>query len=274
MKSKRSWQRFLPRTLGGMSFLFPKLAARLAIEKFLRPTRFQRPKEEVVFWSEGQACVFASGCHGRIYGSQHGKTIWFVHGWASRGSRFFNIVRACEKAGFKCIVWDGPAHGDSKGKRTHLVAFTRALLKDIEHQELWGIVGYSFGGSAAALSIKMGLVVQRLVLIASPSSLKGIFSRFCDLLHLSPKTRTNFNQLVELETGMGIDEASSQSFSGFLPPQTLIIHDKDDAEIPFDDAQQLKKLNQKFHLYMTTGLGHRRILVNQNVSQEITKFLG
>lgn len=54
---------------------------------------------------------------------------------------------------------------------------------------------------------------------------------------------------------------------------TLIIHDENDREIPFDHALQLKAAAPHAELFTTQCLSHRRIRRDAKVIERIVKFI-
>ena len=57
--------------------------------------------------------------------------VYLVHGWGGRGTQFATHVQPLVEAGFRVVMFDAPAHGDSdRGPHGHLtngVEFGRAL---------------------------------------------------------------------------------------------------------------------------------------------------
>lgn len=269
------WKKIIPILLSALSKVAPRLSAKLAIKLFLRPDSYTRPAEELAFWNRGEPIKFPSGCFGRIYGPKNGKIVWFLHGWGSRGSRFLKIVEACEAAGFRCVVWEGPAHGDSPGKkRIHLANFTKTFLEDLRAQaEPYAFVGFSFGGAAVPLAARLGAKVEKLVMISAPTMLGGVLSRYWQALRLSKKAQEYFRQILAKEVQMNLQETSAGLFAASLTQKILVLHDKEDREVPYSDAEAICRANPKIQLFTTSGLGHRRILLDQAVIEKITGFL-
>ena len=54
---------------------------------------------------------------------------------------------------------------------------------------------------------------------------------------------------------------------------TLIIHDEDDQDIDVSCAKSIHDQHPNASLMITKGLGHRRILRDQNVIQKIVSFI-
>ena len=58
-----------------------------------------------------------------------------------------------------------------------------------------------------------------------------------------------------------------------LNRKTLIIHDKGDKEIPFNDFSRLQKQWPSAHFIATERLGHRRITKDNKVISSIVDFV-
>ena len=257
-----------------LSRLTPRLAARLSVELLFRPRRSARTAHENRFWSTGRPVTFASGCRGRIFG--HGSlAVCVVHGWQSRGSKLQPLIEACLQDGLQVVVWDGPGHGDSPGKRTNLAAFSRILSSDLTalDKNWFAIVGHSFGAAAAAYVCKLGLKAERLVLIAAPSSAPGVFQRFWKLIALGRTAQKHFIRLVESEVQIRVDEMSSVGFILELPQKILVFHDRSDEVIPLADAISLKATRSDIDLVVTEKLGHYRIVRSNEVCRAVSGFL-
>ena len=68
---------------------------------------------------------------GHVWGD--GPVVYLVHGWGGRGSQLASFVEPLLVAGFRVVMFDAPAHGDSDhgpaGRgRTHGVEFGKALV--------------------------------------------------------------------------------------------------------------------------------------------------
>jgi len=259
-----------------LSTFSPDFANRLAVQLFLSPIRYPRTPEEEQFWQTGAGEKFLSGCRGRVFGDGD-KTVWVVHGWESRGSKFKVFIEALVKAGFRVVAWDAPAHGDSKGQRTNMVRCAQELKMDVERfmpgQPLHALVGHSFGAGVAGYACRLDLNVHRLVLISAPCSVRPVFVRFWQAIGLPESLKPNFIAAVEKETGVTISQISLENYIDKLPQKIQIIHDKSDKEIPFSEAEILKNKSPAAVLVGTEKLGHRRILDSQIVASLLVKFL-
>ena len=52
----------------------------------------------------------------------------------------------------------------------------------------------------------------------------------------------------------------------------LLVHDRDDLEIPFEHALKIQQTLRNAELIATSGLGHRRILKDPAVIDQISRF--
>ena len=58
-----------------------------------------------------------------------------------------------------------------------------------------------------------------------------------------------------------------------LPVSGLIVHDRDDREVPYSEAEALSAAWPQAQLLATSGLGHSRVLGDATVVRAISEFL-
>ncbi len=141
------------------------------------------------------------------------------------------------------------------------------------------MVGHSFGG-AVAVNAAVGSVdglapvaVDRLVTIASPSSMPKLFADFGRMLKLGPRSQSVVEAQVQRLTGRGIGEFDSARQLLRVPLPTLVIHDAEDREVAVEEAQNTARAGDHVRLHVTQGLGHRRIITDPNVIREAVDFV-
>lgn len=273
----KSIKRFLPFALRALSLASPRLAGRLSLELFLRPKRHARPPNEEDFWRKGEPLVFSSGARGRRYG-RVGQQIWFVHGWEGRSSQFYRMIETCVAAGYVAIAWDGPAHGDSPGRRTNVIHFSRQLRSDMVSYlgaggQALALVGHSFGGIACGFACKEGAPVEKLVVIASPLHIPEFMEKFWKWIRLPLAARRAFRERIEFETGEDMQSASFLGFHHLLKQKILIVQDLKDRDVDPRHALRLREERNDIRFLITEGLGHRRILQAPEVATELMRFL-
>lgn len=255
------------------SRISPFLAGKIAWELFCRPRRLPRPAEESEFWGSGQRIRFASGRVARSWGQ--GPLIFFLHGWESRGSVFSKMIPQVVAAGYQAMAWDGPAHGDSPGSRTNMPNYAFCLNEDLGLAGLVpkGLVGHSLGGAAIGVYMQLAPAPTCAVFIAAPSSIQGIFERYCDLIRLPQRARQALVKVAEREIGFTIRQLSLVSLNLDQKTKIFCLHDEGDKEIPYLDFQDLQSHWPRAQFKGTKSLGHRRIVKDAAVASMIVEFL-
>lgn len=252
------------------SYALPQLAGTISAKRFMTPTRHKRPYWEKNIISNGEERVLA--CQIKAWHWGEGPKILLMHGWDGRGSQLGHFVEPLVNAGFQVIAIDGPAHGDSPGRRTNLVDFSHKILaSQDELGNFHAVIAHSFGGAATLLAANKGLQAEKLVLIASPYDLQAIFDRFTAFMRLSPQAKQHFQSYIETEAQLTVEEI--QEIISHIRSPVLLIHDKKDLEIPYSDALKLKENLQDVDFLSTEDLGHRHILKSEQVINRVLDFL-
>jgi pimeloyl-ACP methyl ester carboxylesterase len=70
-----------------------------------------------------------------------------------------------------------------------------------------------------------------------------------------------------------MDDFSAYKAAQKIEIPVLVIHDKDDPEVPVKAGIHIHQQLKNGTLYLTEGLGHRKILGNQNVIKKILEFI-
>lgn len=194
-------------------------------------------------------------------------TVLLVHGWEGDALNFAAFVEPLRRAGCTVVALDGPAHGASSGKRSDALRHTEAVAAAVRH--LGGVdllVGHSFGGVACALAVAglPGLVAPapaaHLVLISAPDTFEAIFHRFARMVGFSRAVERRIHRRVERLTGQPASFFSTQDRVREAAVPTLVVHDRDDKEIPFAEGEAIGAAGPHVAFHATDGLGHRRIL--------------
>ncbi|MBN8653838.1 MAG: alpha/beta hydrolase [Cytophagales bacterium] len=274
----------IPLALRLVRWFFPKLewlSARLAVEYFEKiffsPLRYQAPEKEME--CEQQATleeIVANGLKIQTYrwGDATNPYVLVMHGWAGRATQFRKFIPELVAAGYQVVGFDGPAHGKSSGKRTTILEFETALKMVITR---WGkpvaAIAHSFGGGALLFSIMNGLPVKKLVNIASPTMADEIIKSYLRAINGSWKTGQRFKKLIEKKYGKHFEEFTAMYFIEHIKGlDLLLVHDDEDKDVPIIQAE---KLLEKYpaRLLRTSGLGHNRVLKDENVIAACIDFI-
>ncbi|MEM8933855.1 MAG: alpha/beta hydrolase, partial [Acidobacteriota bacterium] len=264
----------------GLSLIAPGPAAWLARELFLTPQRHQPPLRET--WWQTEAERFGLPFEGRELAAWRwgwgGPTILLVHGWAGRGLQLGAFAEPLVQAGYQVVAFDGPGHGESPGRQTNLPEFARAIAAATK--TLGGvdaIVAHSFGAGSTLVSMAYEAPkVERLVFVAPPGRLRTITATFEQATGFSADVLDRMRRSIERRFGLSWSDLDPHELAARVEPRhrTLVVHDRQDREIPWSDALDLATQLPSAELRTTEGLGHRRILRDPAVVAAVVDFLG
>jgi len=260
------------RTVGSVS---PELAARWAERIFCTPPRHPPREADEAFLATGRRFTVVSEAQElAAWEWGRGPTVVLVHGWGSRAGRFSGLARALAKGGFRVVAYDGPAHGSSTGRLASLPEFGRALgAVGRTVGPVHGLVGHSLGGAAAMLALRDGLEAERVVLLATPADVVRYSTAFANHLRLSNSTRIALRRNLETRLKARWDELDLPAIARSLRAPVLLLHDRDDEDVPFSQGEEIARAWPGARLALTSGLGHRAIVRDPAVVRRTVAFL-
>ena len=244
----------------------PGLAGRIARDLwFAVPPRMapaRLPDGGVAFEVES----LGAAVRGHVWGA--GPVVYLVHGWGGRGSQLASFVEPLLSRGFRVVMFDAPAHGDSDPGpagpgRTHGVEFGKALdAVFARFGPADAVVAHSLGAISTYLTLRFGwLSTRRLVLLAPMVAAEPLFDQFQRSLGFGARTRKAFDRELEEFVGIPMAEFDATYQAARVDPvPTLVVHDRGDRQTPYADAARLVASLPDARLVTTDGLGHRRIL--------------
>ena len=256
----------------------PELATKWAWKLFFTPIRFVAPKKEMEAIELSKEFVFEGGeqaIQGYEWG-QGNKVVLLLHGWAGRGSQLHNFIAPLNELGYKVVAIDGPAHGRSTGKTTHILHYADAILNVKKlYPDIEAIIAHSFGGAASIQAVRLGLEIKKLITIGTPTIGDYIINDFLRRINGSPRSGDRFKENVVKQFNRTFDEFSMMNTIELVKDNMdmLMIHDKDDREVPVQHAKDLQIKAPWVNLHITEGLGHMRILKDKSVIAECCAFV-
>lgn len=207
-------------------------------------------------------------------------TIYLVHGWGGWRGQLGAFVEPLRAAGFRVVGFDAPAHGDSGPgglgrNQASGIEFAETLAAVARvHGPAAGVIAHSLGAATTILALRDGLTVGRLVLIAPSSDPMSVVGRFQRELGLGRRTAVEFLLRLHRVAGRPLTDLNALTVPDSVPrPPTLIIHDRDDSDTSFAEAERLAA-RWPADLIGTDGLGHHRILRDPEVVAAAARFLG
>lgn len=256
------------------SFIFPKMTSKWARQLFLTPERIQRPISEIRYLNSAKKYTIDDRIAAFEWGESNNPLVILVHGWSGRGTQMAAFADPLVRSGFRVVAVDGPAHGDSAGKFTHVGEYSQFL---IDIQKTLGpykaIIAHSFGTGCSVLAASRGLDVEKLILVAGPSRYELVVENYLKAIKISARSRQYFlDDLTDL-VKLPVSKMNVGVIGNSLSIPGMVVHDHGDKEVPFRAAEDIKKNWPAIHLMMTKELGHRRILKDPTVVNAVKDFI-
>jgi pimeloyl-ACP methyl ester carboxylesterase len=197
-----------------------------------------------------------------------------AHGWSSFGLRFLPWVAQLRAQGFAVVTFDQPGHGHSSGKLCTLpefIATIRAIGARYGNAAL--AVGHSLGGAAVTFAQDESWHADRLILVAPAADMKAAASRFFRFVRLGEHLRQPFYDWLLRRTGVSVEQLQVHRRLPALGQPALIVHDLDDADVPWGEGERYAQFWPGARLFTTQGLGHRRVLDAPEVIDAALSFV-
>ena len=264
-----------------LSTISPHLASRFGAWLFLKPFRYQLPAREkqlddimeherIIVPSIDRDIVVYKNLTGNSK-----KLILLVHGWSGRGTQMPDIAQNLIKAGYGIISFDAPAHGRSSGKMSMMPYFIDSVkFLETKFGPFHAAIGHSLGGMSLLKAVKDGVDIKKLVIIGTANSVTNITKEFAQNMQLGPKVAGIMKSYFDKKFGEDMDNLSGAFSAENVHIPTLVIHDEDDVDVDISSAHEINSSLKYGELFITKGLGHRKILGDPKVINKITTFIG
>lgn len=267
-------------SLHALQALSPALAGKAALSAFLTPPRRRpvRHEERGLLATARSYKLPLRGAYIHVNAWGRGPTVHVVHGWGARSTTLWLLIKDLVGAGYRVVAHDGPAHGSSDGRRTDMGEYAEAICRVSTNVDgpVFATVGHCFGAANTLLAVdRYDLKPGKLVLsgcfdrateiIDHFASRFGIRSEVVDRMRAEHERRYGFQWSWE-------ELVLSDMLSQFSGP-VLLIHDRNDTEIPVENVHALFSRCRHAVKYLTEGYGHRRVLQSPGGRRAILDFL-
>lgn len=204
-----------------------------------------------------------------------GPTIMLLHGWSGAVSQFSDLLTRLLQHGYRVVAPVPKGHHYQGECLSHPGEFIRAVEHVLSSQavKVHAAIGHSLGGAALALHNIRDSRFNKLVLVGAPANLTGVLNRFASMLGLNQRGLDALYDVADSRVGTSHRVLDAAGNLSRIARQTLVVHDTQDKEVPFRDAEQFVTTYPYARLFKTEGLGHRRILNSPAVIDEIIDFI-
>jgi pimeloyl-ACP methyl ester carboxylesterase len=258
------------------SFFTPKQIAENSADLFLKPRRGGIKSWEQQAEESGDRLKLNDDISAIKWtpAKPNGQRVLMAHGWESRATQLYGLVPNLLELGYEVTALDMPGHGHSNGETSNAWLFTNTLLLAQEQLgEFDVVIAHSMGAGATSYALKRGLTPKKLILISAPSSVERVLKHFSSLVGIRGKAVRQFITSIEARVGVPVDELDAVLETHQYSMPTLLLHDEDDQEVPYEESQRMLLAFKHGQLISTQGLGHRAILKSDIVKDNMMKFL-
>jgi len=270
-RSPGTWP--LRAAFGALGAVSPALAGRAGARLFLTPPRHRVPprEREALAATEPFALAHGGGIL-RGFSLGTGPAVLLVHDWGGRSGDLAPLAQALAAAGCTAVAFDAPAHGRSSGHVASMLHFADAAVAVAERFAARVAAGHSLGAGALAFAASRGLDLDAAVLLAPPTTPVSFVDGLAAALAFSPRVRAAVDARIVRRVGLPYDAVDLVRLAPAAPPPFLVVHDRDDREVPLAAGVALAEA-WRARLVVTSGLGHRRILRDRAVLAQALAFL-
>ncbi len=271
---------YLRTKLNLLSVISKRSAGNEAFRLFCTPLHRYNGKEADIF-KKGEKLQFRIGnvtIRGYRCNAPQSKKALLLHGFSSTCHKFDKYAIALVKQGYEVLAFDAPAHGASTGTTVNAVEYSE-MIKQVYHDygPIDAYIAHSFGGIAVSLALEElpHTSDTKLVLIApATETTSAITGAFAMLGIANKKVRQAMDDIIFSISGKQTEWFSVRRAMQNIRASVLWIHDEQDEVTPLADALKVKEDAPKhIRFLITNGLGHQKIYRDQQVKNEILRFL-
>lgn len=267
--------KFVGNYINALSYISKPYAARKALDLFMTPRRGKLNKVQSNFLrtAEQEDLTYKEFSVKTYRWPGSKQTILLAHGWESNSARWQSLITTFQQGDFNIIALDAPAHGASGGKTFDAILYAEFMHVVITKFPPNIIVGHSVGGMAAAYLLHKyaSIQPQKIILLGAPSEFTGLMKSYTDMLGYNKQIVLKLQHTISNRFDISTDNFSTARFASSLKTEALIIHDKHDRVIPYNEALRINAGFKKSHLISTEGLGHS--LNHPLVTKHIRTFI-
>lgn len=245
--------------------VLPSGAHALAVRLFLTPIKFpMRDADRKGYDDYKSTTITNDDISFTVYERGEGPAVMCLHGWSGHAMQFRLLADQLVKDGFKVILIDAPAHGRSSGGRSNLFEFASAFKHVLDTlRDPVAVIGHSLGAASISFAISEGVKVPAFISMGAPMIAKDILDEFCRRINGSERTAEGIKQRSIKEFGRTFESVAMESTYAAVKCPTLIIHGKQDLDVPFSHAEHLKGMKPDSQMQLFEEMGHRRILKDE-----------
>jgi predicted alpha/beta hydrolase family esterase len=250
-------------------------ASKLALQLFSKPRGGQlTPNGKLFLDTATKTTLYYNNLPIQTYHWKGSKeTVLLAHGWESNSNRWRYEIEKLQTEGYTIIALDGPAHGGSGSATFNAILYSEFINVVSQTFKPTFFIGHSVGAMAVIIFLQKQIYkdAKKIVLLGAPSAFTGIMERYSTMMGYSKTIDDGIDTHVKHKFGHPCSYFSTANFVSNIDSEGLIIHDKKDPIIPYQDALDIDAQFKNAQLISTESFGHS--LKGEFVTGEIIKFL-
>lgn len=279
-KQKKSLEtpKYIKKSAKVLSFFSEKLATQFAMKLFVTPIKFPTPNRELNM--EKKSNIFPLELPKAkkdfvVYENGKGKKkALLIHGWNGRGTQLVSIAKELLDLDYTVISFDAPGHGKSSKNITVMTEFMEAaFVLERYYKGFDLIIGHSLGAMTTINVLGRGFKAEKAITIGSGDEIINIIKDFVKNIGLNEKMAPKLKEAFESKYNENIENYTVHEQIKKIDIPVLIIHDKNDLDVPYTASENIHKCAKHSELLLTEKLGHRKILGDTKVISKIKKFV-
>lgn len=255
----------------------PRAAERQAASLFLTPTHKRRKSPPLEDPSAGRYALTVREGELEVaaWSWGRGPAVLLAHGWGGSAADMAPLAAELERAGYRAVLFDFPAHGKSLGKRTNMVEWLRVMRAVAAAVgPLHAVVGHSFGGATVAVALaEHGMDVRGAVLLAPVIGPSLFVDRFSGMIGLPAARAEGMMRHIGRTLGREPSTLDARRAAAGLRIPALIVHDPKDREVPWAHGAEIANAWLGSRMLPAEGLGHTRLLRDPGILATAMEFI-
>ncbi|WP_411895935.1 alpha/beta hydrolase [Winogradskyella sp. A2] len=263
------------KALNATSLISSKYASKKALSLFASPRkgRYNDVQKQLLAKANYKELTYDNLKIATYHFKGSNKTVLLAHGWESNASRWSYLFDDLLREKYNIVLLDGPAHGNSGGKQFNAILYSEFIRIVTETYKPEVLIGHSVGGMASVFCMHNHQLnfVNKMVLLGAPAHFTGVFTRYKSMMGYNHRISKGLDSIVLERFGNPTDYYSAANFTKEIKAKGLIIHDKKDKIIPYEDALLFANRYKNSELITTTGFGHS--LRDKSITPKIIRFI-
>lgn len=259
------------------AYFAPRSFTRKAVSAFVTP-RAKRQSERGRDFLEALSRESFEGPLGtqRAFVGGEGPALFFQHGWEADSADLATHAEALMGAGYRVILIDGPAHGESEGRKTSMLDFAAGLgAAATAFGEPHGVVGHSMGCPSTVIAMARGFIAPQIfVALASPRSLPENVEFQGRSMGLTRRAVRLMLEGIEKRLGEPIEHFDVSRDAPAMTARALFVHGTGDQIVRAKSSQDIAGIWPQAEIELYEGLGHRGVLRDTRVVERVAGFVG